>query len=112
MDNKKHLEIAKKLARLLEIEFSLWKFKFGIDPILGIVPGLGDLTASILSFYLIYVAVIHKVPSNRIAQMIFNIALDFVIGSIPLIGDLLDFGLKPNTKNLAILEKYQQNGQM
>lgn len=87
------------------MEFSIWKFKFGIDPILGLVPGLGDILPSILSFYIVFVALLHKIPPVKIVRMIFNILIDFVIGSIPILGDIVDFVLKPNIKNLAILEK-------
>ena len=100
----KHLTNVRKITKLLETEFSVWYFKFGIDPILGLIPGIGDIISAILSFYIIYVAVLHHISVGKVVHMILNIGFDLIIGSIPLIGDALDFVIKPNTKNLVILE--------
>lgn len=97
--------MVRKVAHILEKQFSIWKFKFGIDPILGLIPGLGDLISAVLSLYIVFVAMLHKIRPIKTMQMIFNILVDLVIGSIPILGDVLDFAIKPNTKNLAILEK-------
>ena len=104
-DKAKHLILVRKVAQLLETKFTIWKFKFGVDPILGLIPGLGDILTSIISFYIVYVAILHKIPTLRVLHMTFNILVDLVIGSAPIIGDILDFFIKPNVKNLAILEK-------
>ncbi len=105
MNKDKHLAVARKITKLLDTGFSVWKFKFGIDPLLGLVPGLGDIISSVLSFYIVFVAILHKIHPLKITQMIFNILVDLAIGSIPVLGDILDFVIKPNIKNLAILEK-------
>lgn len=109
VDKTKHLAAVRKITKLLETKFSIWKFKFGLDPILGLLPGVGDIISAVLSFYIVFVAVLHKIPLLKIIRMVFNIFFDLLIGSIPLIGDALDFVIKPNTKNLAILEKEIQN---
>ena len=109
-DKSKHLIIVRKITKLLETKFSIWKFKFGLDPVLGLVPGLGDIISAILSFYIVFVAIRHKIKLTKIIRMAFNIGLDLVIGSIPVIGDALDFVIQPNTKNLSILEKEIKNG--
>ncbi len=101
----RHLNIARKVTTILDKGFSVWKFKFGMDPILGLIPGFGDIITSLLSLYIVFVAILHKIPALRVAQMIFNILLDLAIGMIPIVGDVLDFAIKPNIKNLAILEK-------
>src|SRR5688572_26654686 len=75
-DKERHLKIVRRLTKLLEDEFSIWKFKFGIDPILGLVPGLGDIIPSILACYLVFVALLHKIHPLKIAHMIFNILVD------------------------------------
>ncbi len=100
-----HLKIARRITKLLDIQFSIWKFKFGLDPILGMIPGLGDVITTVLSLYIVFVAILHRIPTLRIIQMIFNILVDFIIGAVPVLGDVLDFVIKPNVKNLAILEK-------
>lgn len=108
-DKSKHLILVRKITKLLETKFSIWKFKFGIDPILGLIPGVGDIISAILSLYIVSVAILYKIPLQKIILMVFNILFDLVIGSIPLVGDALDFVIKPNLKNLAILEKEIQN---
>lgn len=105
MNKKHHLKAVREMTQLLEEKFSIWKFKFGLDPILGLVPGAGDAISAVLSFYIVFVAMLHEVPSSKIIKMIWNILFDFLVGSIPFAGDLLDFAIHPNTKNLAILEK-------
>ena len=105
IDKTKHLIAVRKVTKLLETKFSIWKFKFGLDPILGLIPGLGDIISAILSFYIVFVAILHKLPILKIIRMVFNICFDLLIGSIPIIGDALDFVMKPNLKNLTILEK-------
>ena len=109
VDKTKHLTVVRKITKLLETKFSVWKFKFGLDPILGLLPGLGDIISAILSFYIVFVAIIHKIPVLKILHMVFNIGFDLIIGAIPLIGDALDFVIKPNIKNLKILEKEVEN---
>lgn len=105
MNKEKHLKIARQITHLLETKFSIWKFKFGLDPILGLVPGAGDTVSALLSFYIVIVAMLHELPTSKVIKMVWNILVDFVVGAIPLLGDLLDFAIHPNTKNLAILEK-------
>ncbi len=109
MNKDYHLVVVRRITKLLETEFSIWKFKFGIDPVLGLIPGLGDILPSILSFYIVFVALLHKVHPKKIAHMIFNILVDLVVGSIPILGDILDFIIKSNIKNLKILEKEIRN---
>lgn len=104
-DKEKHLNIARKISTFLDTKFTIWKFKFGLDPILGLVPGIGDIITATLSFYIVFVAVLLRISVLRIIQMIFYILIDFVIGGIPILGDMLDFAIKPNIKNMAILEK-------
>jgi len=104
----KHLRTARYLTNILENRFRLFGFKFGLDPILGIFPGFGDIVTAGLSTYMVWIAVQMKMPREVISRMITNIVLDFFIGIIPLIGDFSDFVFKANTKNLQLLEEYSQ----
>jgi hypothetical protein len=83
-------------------------FRIGLDPILGLIPGAGDLITTGFSAYLIYLAARFRLPTKVIGQMIFNIALEGVVGGIPLIGDLFDAAYKSNIRNLALLEQHLQ----
>lgn len=101
-----HLQIARVITKLLDKQFRIGKVSFGIDPILGFIPGIGDILSLILSFYVMWIARRLEIPERHIAQMTRNIIFDFVLGIIPLVGDVSDFIFKANSKNLEILEKY------
>ncbi len=101
-----HLRNVRYLANLLDNKFNILGFKFGIDPILGMVPWFGDLVALGLSLYIVWTAKNMGAPQTLIARMGINVFLDFFIGSIPVIGDIADFFYKPNKKNLELLETF------
>lgn len=101
-----HFERAKKLARLLDERFEFVGFKFGLDPIISLVPGIGDFVGAMLSSYLVWIGIKAGVPKEILGKMILNIIFDYLVGVIPLLGDLGDFFIKPNIKNIKLLEKY------
>jgi hypothetical protein len=80
---------------------------FGLDPIIGFFfPVAGDAIGAIVSAYIVLVSVRYGLPKIVIARMVFNIAADFVVGSIPFLGDAADVVWKVNTRNLRLLNKY------
>ena len=80
---------------------------FGLDPIIGFFfPVVGDAIGALVSAYIVLVSVRYGLPKIIIARMVFNIAADFIVGSIPLVGDAADFVWKVNTRNLRLLNKY------
>lgn len=101
-----HLKVATLLAEYLDTKFKIGKFKFGLDPILGLFPGFGDIISIALSFYIIWIGQSLKLPKDKISQMYRNVLVDSIVGLIPVVGDLADFVIKANTKNLAIIKKY------
>jgi hypothetical protein len=102
----KHLErIAFLMDRAIKIPGT--NIHFGLDPIIGfILPEAGDAITAIVSAYIVLASVRYGLRKIVIARMVFNIAVDYLIGSIPLIGDLLDFAWKANEKNLRLLNHY------
>lgn len=76
--------------------------RFGIDPLLGVLPGAGDTVAAGLSLYIVYESVRLGVPTPTIARMLANIAIDAVVGSVPLVGDLFDAAFKANRRNVEL----------
>ncbi|MBW4621099.1 MAG: DUF4112 domain-containing protein [Cyanosarcina radialis HA8281-LM2] len=98
----------RKFTRLMDSAFRIpgIGFRFGWDPIIGLIPGAGDLVSTVFSGYIIYLAARFNLPLKVLAWMIFNVALEFVIGAIPLIGDLFDAFYKSNIRNLALLEQH------
>jgi hypothetical protein len=102
----KHVRIATTIADLLDNRFKILGIKFGLDPLLGLIPGIGDFIALLFSFYIIWIGLRMKLPEEQLARMVQNVILDFVIGLVPVLGDVSDFVFKANTKNIEILKKY------
>jgi len=83
---------------------------FGLDPILGLIPGLGDLTSPLFAGLLLFHAVRMRIPRVVQLRMVINAAIDLLIGFVPIVGDLFDFGWKANVLNLALLERHARPG--
>jgi hypothetical protein len=107
-DRHPHLAVARNLARLLDSAWTipLINKKIGLDPVLGLVPGLGDLVSLIISLYILAVAYDLGVPRFQLLRMLINIGLDSAVGTIPVVGDFLDAGWKANIKNVQIIDKH------
>jgi hypothetical protein len=84
------------------------RFRLGIDQLIGLVPGIGDLIGGVLSLYIIIEASRMGVPRGLLARMGWNVAVDTLVGEIPILGDLFDIGFKANIRNLALLDGYVQ----
>ena len=80
-------------------------WRFGLDALIGLVPGLGDTTTALVSFYILAAAVRYRVPKITMLRMGLNIGIDYVFGSLPFLGDLADAWWKSNQKNLELLKK-------
>jgi hypothetical protein len=92
------LERVRTVARVLDSYF--------LDPLIGlVVPGGGDVLGSLLGVYTVMIAVRRGVSPVVISRMIMNLGLDAIIGFVPLVGDIADFGFKANKKNVALLER-------
>ena len=100
----------RKLSRLMDTAFRIpgTPFRIGWDPIIGLLPGLGDLIDTAFSAYLLFLASQFGLPKNVLGWMVFNIGLEAIVGSIPLIGDVFDAFYKSNIRNLALLEQHLQ----
>jgi hypothetical protein len=103
----------RRWARLFDSAFRIpgTQITFGIDPILGLFPGIGDLASPIFSLFLLWHGARLRVPKIVLARMVLNAAIDAGVGAIPVIGDLFDFAWKANAWNLALLEKHAMPGQ-
>ena len=80
-------------------------WRFGLDALIGLVPGLGDTSTALVSFYSLASAVRYRVPKITLLRMGLNIALDYVVGSLPVVGDFADAWWKSNRMNLELLQK-------
>ena len=81
-------------------------FRFGWDPIIGIVPWAGDLLTAVLSCAIIVQAHHMRLPRVVQLRMLLNVGIDVIVGVVPLVGDVADAFWKSNTRNLALLERH------
>ena len=97
-----------RLAWLLDdiIRIPGTKLRFGIDPLLGLIPGGGDLAGGVLSGYIILAAARAGAPPPVIVRMGLNVALDAIVGAVPLLGDLFDASYKANRRNALLLQEF------
>lgn len=79
---------------------------FGLDPIIGLIPGLGDLTSPLFAALLLLHAVRMRIPRVVQLRLLINAIIDLLIGLVPVLGDIFDFGWKANVRNLALLERH------
>jgi|SRR5262245_6606177 len=98
----------RRVAELMDSAFVLpgTTYRIGLDPIIGLVPWIGDLVSPLFTVALLWQARDVRIPKVALARMIFNAAVDAIIGAIPLAGDLFDFGWKANQRNMALLERH------
>ena len=84
-------------------------FRFGLDAVIGLVPGIGDATGAALSAYLLVEAGRLGAPKATLLRMAGNVALEAIVGAVPFVGDLFDAGWKSNLRNLRLLEAHLAN---
>ena len=104
------LRHARALARVLDSAIGIpgTRLRVGLDSILGLIPGGGDVAAAALSGYIVLTAARRGVPKAVIARMLVNVLVDTAVGSIPVLGDLFDVAFKANQKNVALLERHDR----
>lgn len=102
---------SRKFAELLDSRFTIpgTKIRVGIDPIIGLFSGIGDLAGATLSVYFMFYATRLGAGSTILLRMFMNILADLTIGAIPVLGDLFDVAWKANLRNAKLLEKLEEN---
>ncbi len=100
------------LASLLDTAFFIpgTNIRFGADALIGLVPGIGDAITTLMSLYLVNEARELGVPRHVIFRMLVNVALDGVVGAVPLVGDAFDVLWRANRRNLALLRQHLNDG--
>ncbi len=101
-----------QLTRLMDKQFVIpgTNLRFGLDGILGLIPGFGDVSGFAVSCYLIAVMAKNGASSYVMARMVLNVLIDTIIGSIPFIGDIFDFAFKSNSRNLRLMQEHFVEG--
>lgn len=97
-----------RLAHLLDEQFLIpgTNFRAGLDGLVGLIPGIGDLLTGGISIYILLQARRFKLPKHVQARMLANIGIDVVFGSVPVVGDIFDVAFKSNRRNLRLLQRY------
>jgi len=100
------------LTRLMDKQFRVpgTNFRFGLDGIIGLIPGAGDISTFAVSCYLLTIMAKNGASGYVMARMVLNVLIDAVVGSIPLVGDLFDFAFKANSRNLRLMQEHYVEG--
>ena len=100
------LMLPRRLATILDdcVRLPGSNVRIGLDPLIGLIPVVGDVISAALSLYVVYLAALEGVPPTVLLRMLFNIVIDTFVGEVPLIGDLFDFAWKANRKNLVLMD--------
>lgn len=100
------------VARLMDNQFKLpgTNLRFGLDPILGLLPVAGDLASFAMSATIILTIARHGASGKLVVLMLINLAVDTIIGSIPILGNIFDFAFKANERNVRLLRRHYEEG--
>jgi len=102
------LDHLRRVARLFDAQFRVpgTEFRFGIDPLVGLVPGIGDIASPLLTAAMLWHATKLRVPKIVLLRMVLNSLIDAGVGAVPVVGDLFDFAWRSSEWNMALLERY------
>ncbi|MGK2933720.1 MAG: DUF4112 domain-containing protein [Gemmatimonadaceae bacterium] len=102
------MDRARALARALDsaVRIPGTNMRFGLDAVIGLVPGLGDVAGAAMGSYIVLLGSRLGAPKPVLARMVLNVALDTLVGIVPVAGDLFDVAWKANMRNMALLDRY------
>ena len=106
LTHEQRLAQVRFIARMMDDQFRVPDLRFGLDFLLGLFPGLGDAVTSIISLLIVHHAWQSGASKLTLARMLGNVGIDFLVGSVPLFGDVFDFAWKANRKNARLLEAH------
>ena len=100
-----------RLQRLADLLDSRWRipgtpWRIGVDGIAGLVPGVGDTLGMAVSAYVVYQATRFGVPPSLLARMVANVGVDWLVGSVPVLGSIFDIAFKANKRNMRLLTEH------
>ena len=106
-DPKAALPAVRAITKVMDTAITIpgTRISFGLDALLGLIPGVGDTVSSVIGSYIILVAHRLGAPTTVLMRMVLNQGVDALVGLIPFAGDLLDIGFKANVKNARLLEQ-------
>jgi hypothetical protein len=103
----KNLLLARFLADLLDQRFTIpgTSIRIGLDPLLGLIPGIGDVLANVAGSAILIIAAQYRVPKIVLLRMAVNVAANALIGAIPVLGDVFSIWFRSNVRNARLLER-------
>lgn len=109
----RHARLLEELSRWMDTRFRIpiLGWRFGLDPLIGLIPGFGDTATSLVSLYILVAASRYGLPRITLARMALNIGIDYLFGSLPIIGDAFDVYWKANHRNMHLLRRSIRPGQ-
>lgn len=104
------LQRLRRLSQLLDNALPIpgLNYRIGLDPIIGLIPGGGDVVSAILSAYIVLEATRFGLPKETLGRMVINILIDTLTGIVPILGDIFDLTWKANAMNMQLLEEHLQ----
>ena len=109
---KKEFKELDWLAKLMDAQFVVpgTNFRFGLDGIIGLIPGAGDLSTFAVSAYLLSIMARNGASGFVLARMVLNVVIDALFGMVPILGDLFDIAFKANMRNLKLMKEHYVEG--
>ena len=95
-------ELSEQIAWLMDSSIRIGPISIGLDGLIGLIPGVGDVITNIVSAMIVVRAMQHGVHKSAILRMLMNLGIDTAVGSVPVVGDVFDFAYKANVKNIQI----------
>ena len=101
-----------KLAKLMDAQFKIpgTNIRFGLDSLIGLIPGVGDLSTFAVSGYMLWIMANNGASGFLLARMVLNILMDAIVGIVPLLGDIFDIAFKANIRNMRLMQEHYQEG--
>ena len=101
-----------RLAKLMDAQFVIpgTNIRFGLDSLIGLIPGAGDISTFAVSGYMIWIMANNGASGYLLARMILNVLIDAIVGIVPIVGDLFDIAFKANIRNMILLKEHYQEG--
>lgn len=112
IENPAALRQVAALAKLMDNQFAIpgTNIRFGLDSIIGLIPGAGDIAGLGISGYMLLIMARNGASGFVMARMVLNVLIDTLFGSIPILGDIFDMAFKSNIKNLRLMQQHYQEG--
>ncbi len=110
--NQPGLQDIEKLAKLMDAKFKIpgTNIRFGLDAIIGLIPGVGDLGTFAVSGYMVWIMANNGASGFLLARMVTNILIDAIFGMVPLLGDIFDVAFKANIRNMKLMHEHYTEG--